>query len=291
MQLKLSEKGRIYFEMMRLDKPAGLFLLLSPCFFTLAIEFASFYYYLLFALGAFFMRPAGCIINDLFDREYDKDVERTKNRPIASGRVSTKEALIFLFCLLVPSFIILMQFNLYTIILTLCSIPLIIIYPLMKRITFMPQLFLAIVFNFGALVAGSAVKGSVSVIHIMTYMGCMFWTLGYDTIYAYQDIKDDEEVGVRSSALLFGDAGKWWVSNFYRLAALFLLSAILFASSSMNWLFVLLFGLASYLLYWQVNTLDLENSENCKKRFDSNMYFGLLITLAFIFIRVNIKII
>jgi 4-hydroxybenzoate polyprenyltransferase len=277
-----------YFQLLRLHSPAPIFLLLSPCLFSLALDAANFYYYILFAVGAFIMRPAGCIINDIADKDFDKNVERTKNRPIASGKISVKNAIITLTLLLFVGLLILIQLNLYAIIIALCAIPLMFIYPLMKRFTFMPQLFLAITYNMGALIAGAAITGHVTLVHILIYIGCIFWTLGYDTIYAYQDIKDDQLIGVKSTALLFGDLGKWWIENFYKLTIIFLLAAALLADVNLNFLFGIFCGFAIYILYWQIKTLDLEDSANCKKRFDSNMLFGLVLALAFIFGKISI---
>ena len=194
----------LFIELTRLNKPTGYMLLFWPCLWglTLGYDFnREIYIYslylLLFLLGSILMRSAGCIVNDIVDKKFDEKVERTKNRPIASGKVSMALALIYTFILCFFAFLVLLNFNLLTIILALSSMPLAFSYPLMKRFTYWPQLFLGITFNYGLVLAWISIKNDISLIPIMFYLGAIFWTLGYDTIYGYQDIKDDEIIGVK----------------------------------------------------------------------------------------------
>ena len=195
----------LFVELTRLKKPIGYMLLFWPCSWglTLAYDFSSdlniyFFYLLLFFLGSVLMRSAGCIVNDILDRKFDQKVFRTKNRPIASGKVSIKLALLYSVILCLIAFLVLINFNLFTIIIALASMPLAFTYPLMKRFTYWPQLFLGVTFNYGLLLGWTSINGEISLIPIILYLGAIFWTLGYDTIYGFQDIEDDEIIGVKS---------------------------------------------------------------------------------------------
>ena len=199
-----------FIELTRLKKPIGFMLLFWPCLWglTIAFDFSKdiqifIKYLLLFFLGSVLMRSAGCIINDVFDKDYDNKVERTKSRPIASGSISVKLALLYSIILCLIAFFVLIQFNLFTILLALGSMPLAFTYPLMKRFTYWPQLFLGITFNYGLLLAWVSVSNDISLVSIAFYVGAIFWTLGYDTIYGFQDIKDDEIIGVKSTSIKF----------------------------------------------------------------------------------------
>ena len=199
----------LFLELTRLKKPIGYMLLFWPCSWglTLAYDFSSdlkiyFFYLLLFFFGSVLMRSAGCIVNDIFDRKYDKKVFRTKDRPIASGKVSVKLALLYSGILCLIAFLVLINFNFFTIIIALASMPLAFAYPLMKRFTYWPQLFLGITFNYGLLLGWTSIVGEISLNPIILYIGAIFWTLGYDTIYGLQDIEDDEIIGVKSTSLL-----------------------------------------------------------------------------------------
>ena len=199
-----------FIELTRLKKPIGFMLLFWPCLWglTIAFDFSKdiqifIKYLLLFFLGSVLMRSAGCIINDVFDKDFDNKVERTKSRPIASGVISVKLALLYSIILCLIAFFVLIQFNLFTILLALVSMPLAFTYPLMKRFTYWPQLFLGITFNYGLILGWTSINSQIDALPIIFYIGAIFWTLGYDTIYGYQDIKDDEIIGVKSTSIKF----------------------------------------------------------------------------------------
>ena len=213
---------KLFIELTRLNKPIGYMLLFWPCIWglTIAYEFTSeletyFFYILLFFLGAVLMRSAGCIVNDITDKNFDKLVERTKNRPIASGKVSVRLASFYSFILCGIAFLVLINFNFFTIWMALLSMPLAFSYPLMKRFTYWPQLFLGITFNYGLVLAWISVTNEISILPIIFYFGAIFWTLGYDTIYGYQDIKDDEIIGVKSTSIKFKNDPKKFISFCY----------------------------------------------------------------------------
>ena len=201
---------KLFIELTRLNKPIGYMLLFWPCAWglTLAYNFSGeiityVFYLFLFLSGAILMRSAGCIINDIADRKFDSKVLRTKNRPIASGKISLKQGLIYSTILCLIAFLVLVQFNYLTIILALGSMPLAFTYPFMKRFTYWPQLFLGITFNYGLILGWTSIENNISVIPIIFYFGAIFWTLGYDTIYGFQDIKDDEIIGLKSASIKF----------------------------------------------------------------------------------------
>lgn len=224
------------------------------------------------------MRGAGCIINDIWDRNLDNAVERTKDRPLASGKINLKQAMVFLFILLACGAAILLSLNQSAIVIGLCSIPLIIAYPLMKRITYWPQAFLGITFNFGALIGWAAITGTLGWPAILLYIGGIFWTIGYDTIYAHQDKDDDLSVGIKSTALKFGPESKKWLIGFYALAFLCLATAILSVNAT---ILVILGLLAPFLhLIWQIYSWDIDNQDNSLQKFKSNRNFGLFILLC-----------
>ena len=200
----------LFIDLIRIKKPIGFMLLFWPCIWglTLAYDFSSsllnyFFYTFLFLAGSILMRSAGCIVNDISDKNFDKKVERTKERPIASGKVSVKLATIYSLILCFIAFLVLINFNKFTILMALVSMPLAFTYPLMKRITYWPQLFLGVTFNYGLVLAWISVSNEISLTPIIFYLGAIFWTLGYDTIYGFQDIKDDEIIGVKSTSIKF----------------------------------------------------------------------------------------
>ena len=208
-----------FIELTRLKKPIGFMLLFWPCLWglTIAFDFSKdiqifIKYLLLFFLGSVLMRSAGCIINDIFDKDFDNKVERTKSRPIASGAISVKLALLYSIILCVIAFFVLIQFNLFTILLALGSMPLAFTYPLMKRFTYWPQLFLGITFNYGLILGWTSINSQIDALPIIFYIGAIFWTLGYDTIYGFQDIKDDEIIGVKSTSIKFKKNPKIFIS-------------------------------------------------------------------------------
>lgn len=277
-----------YLVLMRLDRPIGTWLLLLPGWWSIALgaggwltmNAADAWLFLLFGVGAVVMRGAGCVVNDLWDRDFDRAVERTRARPLASGAVSAKQALSFLAVLLLVGFSILVQLPMVAILLGILTLPLIVSYPLMKRVTWWPQFFLGITFNFGALMGWAAVTGVVSLPAVLIYSGGILWTLGYDTIYAHQDKDDDALIGVRSTARKFGAASKAWVAGFY--VAAFVLMTLGFLIGGVGLSGVLLLAGALHLV-WQVKAWNMNDPASSLKVFKSNRDFGLILLLAVAF--------
>jgi 4-hydroxybenzoate polyprenyltransferase len=274
-----------YLKLARADRPIGTWLLLFPCWWSLALAelslgrpYPSLWYLLLFAVGAFVMRAAGCTWNDIVDREYDASVERTAKRPIASGQVSLAQALLFAVALSLVGLVVLLQFDPFTIWLAISSLGLVAIYPFMKRFTFWPQLVLGITFKWGALVGWSAVYGELAPAPVVLYLGCVLWTMGYDTIYAHQDKDDDELLGLKSTAIKFGDRTPDWVGAFYA-GAIVLWSVAGFLAGAHLAFFTAL-ALVGLQFAWQVATLDIDDAANCLRRFRSNRDVGWLIFLG-----------
>ena len=272
-----------YLRLMRLDKPIGTWLLLLPCWWGVALAsplLPNLWPMLLFGVGAIVMRGAGCVINDIYDRHLDQKVERTRIRPLASGELALWQAIIFLCLVLAIGFGILMLFNRPTIITGLLSLLLVFTYPLMKRVTWWPQLFLGFTFNWGLLMGGCAVTGTIGFSIILAYIAGIFWTLGYDTIYAHQDKRDDAEAGIKSTALLFGDKSLRWVALFYAMSLGFLALAGLVAGLGKAYHWGLLAAAcfaAVQLALWRP-----DNPANCLARFKSNRDFGLIILVAIV---------
>ncbi len=276
---------KLFIELTRLKKPIGFMLLFWPCAWglTLAYDFSSdiknyIFYLILFFLGSVFMRSAGCIVNDIFDRKFDSKVFRTKNRPIASGDISIKLAIFYAIALCFFAFLILLNFNFYTIILALGSMPLAFTYPLMKRFTYWPQLFLGITFNYGLILGWTSIENKIELVPIIYYLGAIFWTLGYDTIYGYQDIKDDEIIGLKSTSIKFKGKAKKFLFTCYAFLLLFLsIGGVLM---EFHYLYFLLLIIPSiYLFYFQMKIFNVNNSASCLKAFKSNNLFGLIILL------------
>ena len=276
----------LFIELTRLKKPIGFMLLFWPCAWglTIAYDFSndikiySFYLFLFF-LGSVLMRSAGCIVNDIMDEKFDKKVERTKNRPIASGKVSKKLGLIYTLILCLLALLILINFNWFTIILALGSIPLAFSYPLMKRYTYWPQLFLGITFNYGLILGWVSIKNSFDIVPIIFYIGAIFWTLGYDTIYGFQDIKDDEIIGLKSTSIKFKKDPVMFLTICYSIFIFFtLMVGILMKFNSL--FFIILILPVLHLFVYQINFLNINKPENCLKIFKSNNFFGLLILLT-----------
>jgi len=275
----------LFIELTRLKKPIGYMLLFWPCIWglTLVYDFSQnkniyFFYLILFFLGAILMRSAGCIVNDVLDRKFDKLVVRTKNRPIASGKISVKLSLFYAAILCLLAFIVLINFNFFTILLALASMPLAFTYPLMKRYTYWPQLFLGVTFNYGLILAWTSISGSLNPIPIIFYIGAIFWTLGYDTIYGYQDIKDDEIIGLKSTSIKFKGKAKIFLIICYS----FLLISLSTGGYLMNFsLYYFLFLLIPFihLFLYQIKNFNLKNPDICLKIFKSNNLFGLLILI------------
>ena len=278
---------RPYLHLVRFDRPIGSWLLLFPCWWSLALAelyrgrpYPNMWYLALFFIGAFVMRGAGCTYNDVVDRHYDGRVERTAMRPIPSGAVSVRNALIWGSLLSLVGLAVLLQFNRFTIVLGISSLLLIAIYPFMKRFTYWPQVVLGLTFKWGALVGWSAVFASLDPPALVLYAGCITWTIGYDTIYAHQDKEDDALLGLRSTALRFGDATKNWVGGFYGSAVL--LWAIAAALAHAHLVFFLALVLVTLQLAWQVTTLETDNPANCLRRFRSNKDVGWVIFLGLV---------
>jgi len=279
---------KLFIQLTRLDKPIGYMLLFWPCSWglTIAYDFENklstyFFYLILFFLGAVLMRSAGCIVNDIADRKFDKKVERTKNRPIASGKISIFLASVYALILCFLAFLVLINFNFLTIIFAIASMPLAFSYPLMKRITYWPQLFLGITFNYGLILGWISVNESISFPPIIFYIGAIFWTLGYDTIYGYQDIKDDEIIGVKSTSIKFKNNPKRILYFFYLTTFLSLVSiGYLMKFNYIYFIFLLIPFL--HLFIYQISKLNIKSESNCLKLFKSNNILGLIIFLNLI---------
>ena len=274
-----------FIELTRLRKPIGFMLLFWPCTWglTLAYNFSNsinlyIFYLILFFLGSILMRSAGCIINDIADKKFDKMVERTKNRPIASNKISIKLGLFYACVLCLFAFLVLINFNLFTIILALGSMPLAFTYPLMKRYTYWPQLFLGFTFNYGLILGWACIASNIDIIPLILYVGAIFWTLGYDTIYGFQDIKDDEIIGVKSTSIKFKNEPK----KFLILCYLFLTISLFITGYLMNFNIFFYIGLIliiSHLFIYQIKLFNSKNKKNCLKIFKSNNLIGFLIFL------------
>ena len=277
------ENIKLFIELTRFNKPIGYMLLFWPCLWglTIAYNFNSdleiFYFYsFLFLMGSILMRSAGCIVNDIVDKNFDKKVERTKNRPIASGKVSVNLAIIYSIGLCGLAFLVLINFNKFTILMALLSMPLAFTYPLMKRFTYWPQLFLGITFNYGLVLAWISINNSINIVPIIFYFGAIFWTLGFDTIYGYQDIKDDEIIGVKSTSIKFKKNPKIFISLCYSLffASLIILGIL------MNYkiLYFVSLSLTFYhLIVYQINNLNVNDAKECLQKFKSNNFLGLVV--------------
>ena len=273
---------RPYARLARFDRPIGGWLLLFPCWWSLALAehangaaYPSVWFAFLFLVGAFVMRGAGCTYNDIVDRDIDAGVARTRGRPIPSGQVTTKAAAAFMVLLCLIGLVVLLQFNWYTVVLGASSLLLVAIYPFMKRYTYWPQLVLGLTFKWGALVGWSAVRGTLEWPAIVLYVGSVAWTIGYDTIYAHQDKEDDLAMGLKSTALRFGEQTKPWLTGFYGAAVLmWALAAWLVGVGAIG-----MIGLAAAAAHmaWQVTTLDISNAENCLRRFKSNRDLGWIV--------------
>ena len=279
----MSEKLQIFLDLTRLKRPIGYMLLFWPCAWGLTAGFnfldsknIFFFYIILFLLGSILMRSAGCIVNDIIDRNYDKKVQRTKNRPLASGKVSVKTALMYATALCLLAFLVLINFNLLTIFLALISMPLAFTYPLMKRYTYWPQLFLGITFNYGLILGWVSVNNTIDLAPIILYIGAIFWTLGYDTIYGFQDINDDEIIGLKSTSIKF----KKNPIIFLNLCYLIFFLSLIFTGFIMEFnkiYFILLIIIFAHLFYIQLKKINFKSSESCLNIFKSNNLLGFLV--------------
>ena len=276
---------KIFIELTRLNKPIGFMLLFWPCAWGLAFAYSSnnnlnlfFYYLTLFFFGSVLMRSAGCIFNDIVDRNYDKKVKRTKLRPIASGAISIKKSFFYVLMLCALAFLVLIQFNLLTIIIGMSSMLLAFSYPYMKRITYWPQLFLGITFNWGALMAWTAVNNSISQEIIILYMSAIFWTLGYDTIYGAQDMSDDEIIGLKSTSIKFKKNINLFVGMMYFISTVLIFYLFReFLGLNYFTLFLILF-VAS--LSFQIITFNKNKEESCLRMFKINNLSGLILFIS-----------
>ena len=274
---------KLFIDLTRLKKPIGYMLLFWPCAWglTLVYNFTNdyltyFYYLILFFLGSVLMRSAGCIVNDVLDRKFDKKVLRTKNRPIATGEVSITLGLFYTTILCLFALFVLLNFNNFTIFLALASMPLAFTYPLMKRYTYWPQLFLGITFNYGLILGWTSINPEIVLAPIIFYLGAIFWTLGYDTIYGFQDIKDDEIIGLKSTSIKF----KKSPTNFLYMAYLifYLMLIIVGVLMKLNLLyFIFSIIIFIHLFFFQVKKLNIEDPKKCFDTFKSNNFLGLIV--------------
>ena len=275
----------LFIELTRLKKPIGFMLLFWPCAWglTIAYDFSTnlknyFFYLLLFFFGAVLMRSAGCIVNDILDKEFDKKVFRTKDRPLASGKISVKLGIAYALILCFCALLILLNFNTITIMLAIGSMPLAFTYPLMKRFTYWPQLFLGITFNYGLLLGWTSINESLNIIPILFYIGAIFWTLGYDTIYGFQDIKDDEIIGLKSTSIKFKKKPFIFLLACYViLFSMIITLGILEKFNIFYYAFSLIIGY--HLFLYQLKSVNLDNPMNCLKIFKSNNFLGFIIFL------------
>jgi 4-hydroxybenzoate polyprenyltransferase len=285
-----------YAQLARWDRPIGWQLLMWPCFWSaaLAANVAAenetfslgrlFFHLLLFFIGSVAMRGAGCTYNDLVDHDIDMEVARTRSRPLPSGRVSRFEAKVFLAVQAVVGLLVLIQFNGFAMLLGLLSLAVVAIYPFAKRFTDWPQFFLGLAFSWGALMGWACLFGSLSWAPVWLYIAAVTWTIGYDTIYAHQDKEDDELIGVRSTARLFGDRTKQWLAGLYGATLVFLLLA--FASAGVGLIAYLGLLIAALMFAWQILILDINNPDQCLRLFRSNnrvgflLFVGLIVALA-----------
>jgi 4-hydroxybenzoate polyprenyltransferase len=274
-----------YLRLARADRPIGFFLLALPCFWSVALAGRSIgvpypdpWLLLLFAVGALAMRGAGCTYNDIVDRDIDAQVARTQSRPLPSGQVTVTAAVIFMLALCLVGLAVLLSLNTFSIWLGLGVIPIVALYPFVKRISHWPQAVLGLAFNWGALMGWAAVLGGLDLAPLVLYAGAIAWTIGYDTIYAHQDREDDELIGMKSTALKFGRTTMKWLVLFYGVAWLAITAAGLLAGAGIA--FLLGMAVAAAQLAWQVATLDIDDADNCLARFRSNRDFGVIVFVA-----------
>ena len=276
---------KIFIELTRLNKPIGFMLLFWPCSWGLAYAYLDNQntnlftnYLILFFLGSVLMRSAGCIFNDIVDRDFDKKVKRTKTRPIAAGKITVWHSLIYVLILCLVAFIILLQFNIFTIILGMSSMLLAFSYPFMKRITYWPQLFLGITFNWGMVMGWTAINGSISLEILILYGSAIFWTLGYDTIYGAQDMSDDEIIGLKSTSIKFKKNIRLFVSVSYLISIILIL--FLFRENLGNNIFTFFLGMFVMSLFYQLFKFKRNKSQTYLNLFKLNNYSGLLLFLG-----------
>ena len=283
---------KLFIELTRLKKPIGYMLLFWPCAWglTLAYDFNEnlnvyFFYLILFFLGSILMRSAGCIVNDILDKEFDAKVFRTKDRPIASGKISIRLAIFYSLILCFAALLVLLNFNLFTVILALGSMPLAFTYPLMKRFTYWPQLFLGITFNYGLILGWTAIEEQINLYSLIFYLGAIFWTLGYDTIYGYQDIKDDEIIGLKSTSIKFKKNAKNFLITCYMLLIVCFLVGGFKMEFDYIYYLILIIPIA-HLFFYQIKIFNKSDPASCLKAFKSNNFFGLLIFINILIVKI-----
>ena len=275
----------LFIQLIRLKQPIGFMLLFWPCSWglTIAYDFSKnidiyFFYSILFFMGSVLMRSAGCIVNDITDKEFDKKVERTKNRPIAAGKISIRTALFYILILCTLAFLVLINFNLLTIILAIASIPLAFTYPLTKRYTYWPQLFLGITFNYGLILGWVSITNDLNIVPVVFYFGAIFWTLGYDTIYGFQDIVDDEIIGVKSTSIKFKKKAKDFLILCYFVLTLSLLIVGYLMKFNIYFYFSVILTVI-HLFFYQIRLFNFQDTKKWLKIFRSNNTIGILVLL------------
>ena len=268
-------------ELLRLDKPVGYLLVFFPALFGLFLAYEEpidLYYIPVLFVGSVLARSSGCVINDFFDRDFDRQVLRTKNRPLANNTISTELALIILGLLLLLTMWTLLYFTIIPIIIGIIAFCMIVIYPLMKRFTYFPQVFLGLTFNLGCLISYAEIKDDISVGAFLMYIACGFWTFGYDSIYAFMDIKDDKSIGVKSSAIFLKDKNyKLFILCAY---IIFMVLYVVANLSTNNYLGLIGGTIALFVLFWQVKSLNVTDPANCLIRFKSNVYVGFIMAFS-----------
>ena len=282
----------IFFELTRLKRPTGYMLLFWPCAWGLSIAYdfqnsldKYLFYLVLFFFGSVLMRSAGCIVNDIVDEKIDKKVERTKNRPIASGKLNKSLAWVYVLILCTLALLVLIQFNFFTISLGAFSMIFAFSYPFMKRFTYWPQLFLGFTFNWGIIMAWASIMNEIAYLPILLYWGAIFWTLGYDTIYGVQDISDDEVIGVKSTAIKFKNNLNFFVISCYSIS----LISIILVMLNLNFNYSIFFlGVFTLTLIYQIKIFKIKNPSTCLRAFKVNNWSGLMVFLSFFFLNFNI---
>jgi len=282
------EQIKLFIEVTRVKNPIGYLLLFWPCAWglTIAYDFEKkvdtyLFYLILFFIGSVLMRSAGCIVNDIIDKKFDQKVFRTQNRPIAKNKITVFRGLLYSMLLCFLALIVLLQFNKLTIILALCSMPLAFTYPLMKRYTYWPQLFLGITFNYGLLLGWISISDDMITIPFILYFGAIFWTLGYDTIYGFQDIKDDEIIGLKSTSIKFKNSPKKFLFLCYLIFSISLFIVGIKLNFEKIYFLILLLALF-HLFIIQVYKLNINDTFNCLKTFKSNNFLASIIFVSLI---------
>lgn len=280
-------KYTAYIKLARIHRPAGIWLLLFPCWWGLALSTPTFpplFLLMLFTCGAILMRTAGCVYNDIIDQDFDRKVKRTAARPLASGELSSKEAVIFLLLLLTISALILFSLPFSVRVIGFIALGLVLLYPWMKQITYWPQVFLGLTFNIGLLMGWFCLHSTLSLVPFLFYGGAILWTIGYDTIYAFQDREDDLLAGVKSSAIVMHSAPKVFLGLIYG-------STLIFwdmggRMAHLSWIYWFFLSLIAIHFSWQIFSLKENVPNNCYKRFESNTKIGLLLFLGIVFCRI-----